>query len=271
MKFEIELTRHNVTPAQFLAYVRHVVDKRGGDLLRSDLDLGYFKAGNDLNFDIKHDGTREKSVSKPYEMQTFIRNTNGGTYNEICEFEFDDENTGHGYYYLINETPDEDLAKAVEAPETTDSTPESESPAEAEETPYELGNIILGIRSALEASPARSAWNRGVKEYAYELFNSLTEALEGGYFAPDDLAAPKLVARALLNGADDWSHYSWGGSALIYDEDIARRLCSPSELKRTRDGERRPNACEEWLDTQARALFQASALLCRIIHEEVTQ
>jgi hypothetical protein len=60
-----------------------------------------------------------------------------------------------------------------------------------------------------------------------------------------------------LNGAKDWSQYSWGGCSLIYDAAIARRLCTPSELKKTRNGERRPNSNEEWLDTQARALNQA--------------
>lgn len=156
-------------------------------------------------------------------------------------------------------------AEAAEATETTDSTPDIESPAEAEEEPTKT---LERIRSTLEASPARSAWARGVKEYAAELLDGLEEAIDGGYFYPDDLAAPKLVARALLNGAGDWSQYSWGGCSLIYNEDIARRLCSPSELKKTRDGERRPNAREEWLDTQARALYQAADLLQRIIKKE---
>ena len=85
----------------------------------------------------------------------------------------------------------------------------------------------------------------------------LEEAIDGGYFDPSDLEAPKLLERQLLNGASDWAQYSWGGSSLIYDGDIAARLCCPSELKKTRNGERRPNAREEWLDVQARALFQA--------------
>ena len=50
---------------------------------------------------------------------------------------------------------------------------------------------------------------------------------------------------------------SWGGSHLCYDSDIARHYCTPSELRRTRDGARRPNAREEWLDVQARAIYQA--------------
>ena len=61
----------------------------------------------------------------------------------------------------------------------------------------------------------------------------------------------------MLNGAQNWSEYSWGGSALICNGDIAERLCTPSELKKTRNGERRPNSREEWLDTQARALYKA--------------
>ena len=46
-------------------------------------------------------------------------------------------------------------------------------------------------------------------------------------------------------------------ASIIYDSDIAERLCTPSELKKTRNGERKPNSREEWLDVQARALRQA--------------
>ena len=171
------------------------------------------------------------------------------------------------YFHEIIEEPAQSVAEPAEATETTNSTPDTESPAEETAT---TADTLARVRSTLEASPARSAWARGVKEYAAELLDGLDEAITGGWFYPDDLAAPKLVARALLNGADDWSQYSWGGSSLIYNGDIARRLCSPSELKRTRDGERRPNSSEEWLDTQARALFQAANLLQRIIREEAT-
>jgi hypothetical protein len=121
--------------------------------------------------------------------------------------------------------------------------------------------IIQKMEKMLEAHKARSAWSRGVKEYAAELLADLDESINGGYFAAEDIAAPALLKRALLNGADDWGAYSWGGCSLIYNGDIAERLCTPSELKRTRNGERRPNSREEWLDTQARALFQAERLV----------
>lgn len=102
----IELSRHNVTPAQFLAYVRRMLEKKGIRDIASDLDLNYWAAGPDLNFDIKHDPDgpceREVSVSQPYDMQTYIKNWDGTVFNEICEFQFDDEKKGYGYYYLCN-------------------------------------------------------------------------------------------------------------------------------------------------------------------------
>ncbi len=102
----IELTRTNVTPAQFLAYVRSMLTKKGIRDLGSDLNLNYFAAGNDMNFEYNGDPRRickaEKSVSKPYEMQTYVRNWDDTCYNEIVSFQFDDEKTGFGYYYLLN-------------------------------------------------------------------------------------------------------------------------------------------------------------------------
>ncbi len=103
--------------------------------------------------------------------------------------------------------------------------------------------------------PGRSAWSRGVYAYAVEL----VEGLEDGA----DLSNEVMLRKALLNGAGDWQQYSEGGCALIYDADIAERLCSPSELKRCKGGERQPNARETWIDCQARALAQAAALVRR--------
>ena len=125
-------------------------------------------------------------------------------------------------------------------------------------TKQELGN-------ALDNTKARSAWNRGVLAYAWELFDTLGEAelreitalLENGDYSGGYVA----FKNAVLNGADSWGQYSWGGCSLVYDTDIAKRLCNPSELKRTHNGTRRPNAREEWLDTQERALTQASLRL----------
>ena len=124
---------------------------------------------------------------------------------------------------------------------------------------------IEKLYQSIESEKQRSAWNKGVTQYALEMVEQLGEQINGGYFEELDLTESKKVRAALLNGAADWSQYSWGGSALIYNGDIAERLCSPSELKKTRNGERRPNSREEWLDVQARALFQAANRVCRHI------
>ena len=125
-------------------------------------------------------------------------------------------------------------------------------------------------RRILESRVDRSAWSRAVTKDAIDLLDTVNdrceqvsrmfaETPEGGSAHVNDL----FVSRASLinimrNGADDWSDYSWGGCALIYDSDIAEHYCTPSELKKTRNGERRPNSREEWLDVQARALRQAA-------------
>lgn len=108
----------------------------------------------------------------------------------------------------------------------------------------------------LGSMPVRSAWARGVQAYAADLLQHLEE---------NGLAPTK---ENMLNGAADWNQWAWGGCGLIYDADIAERTCSPSELKRTRNGDRRPNAREEWLDVEARAVSQAAAYILRAAKRE---
>jgi len=120
---------------------------------------------------------------------------------------------------------------------------------------------IKELRKAIEDEKTRSAWDNGKKVYALELLEDFPEDQEF-YASPAD-------EKALLNGSDDWSQYSWGGCSLIYDGDIAERLCTPSELKKTRHGERRPNSREQWLDVQTRALYQAANMICRIARRGV--
>ena len=75
--------------------------------------------------------------------------------------------------------------------------------------------------SNIEDSSERSAWTRGVKGYALELLDSVD--VETWRETPLD-----HLEALLLNGADNWRHYSWSGCADIYDADIAARLCTPS-------------------------------------------
>ena len=122
------------------------------------------------------------------------------------------------------------------------------------------------LRKAVEArneANRRSAWARGVGVYALDL-------LDGAEWWAHDGAIFETWAdlkKALLNGADSWKQYSEGGCALCYNCDIAERLCNPSELKKTANGAKEPNAREGWLDVQARALYQAGERIKRAFIE----
>lgn len=127
-------------------------------------------------------------------------------------------------------------------------------------------NLFDLMSEELEARKDRSAWGRGVNAYALELVEELKERAAHERRNPESV---KECLEWMLNGASSWSEYSLGGSSLIYDGDIAERLCTPSELKKTRNGERRPNSREEWLDVQARALHQAAkrvyTIYCKLV------
>ena len=109
---------------------------------------------------------------------------------------------------------------------------------------------ITKVARYVREHPGRSAWENGVTKYALEILRDLKER---GY---KEVTSEKTA----LAGASSWKHYSYSGMSLIYDGDIAKRLCTKSELAKIRykqGGYRKPNAREDWLDVQARALFQA--------------
>lgn len=118
--------------------------------------------------------------------------------------------------------------------------------------------LYLAVLSDCNEKPERSAWGRGVQAYAEKIAHTLADQ---AHEVEPTRAAIEHIA---LNGARDWSQYSCGGCSLVYDEDIARLLCTPSMLKRKRCGELPSNSHEDWLDVQARALTQAFWRVFRI-------
>jgi len=125
--------------------------------------------------------------------------------------------------------------------------------------------FINSVRSEIESARSRTYWERGVNDYASRFADDLEEWLDGNYIELDDLRNLNRLEKILLNGANDWNHYSWSGCSLCYNSQIAEQLCTPSELKKTRNGERQPNKYEDWLDVQARALRQAYLLVQRAV------
>lgn len=113
------------------------------------------------------------------------------------------------------------------------------------------------IRTRLNSFRARSCWDRGVNGFALDLLDSYEEICE--YCENEGEPVPELCEKTLLNGAFNWDSYCYDGygCALIYDEDIAIALCTPSELKRTNYGRNDLNKRETWMDVQVRAYSQA--------------
>lgn len=123
-------------------------------------------------------------------------------------------------------------------------------------------NQVSRIREIIEYIKRRSAWDKGVKLYALELLDNYCEMVD--YAKETGVCAPRFIESTLLNGANDWTAYSEGGCSLVYSADIAKRLCSPSEMKRktSRSGMiLPPNRIETWIQVQGRALNQAWRLL----------
>ena len=104
------------------------------------------------------------------------------------------------------------------------------------------------ITKELENFKCRSAWDRAVNEYDFEL-------IEGIDF--ETISNTSELKEVILNGAKDFREYSYGGLSLVYDYTIAKRCCTPSEFRRTKEGSLNPNSHENWLDVQTRALNQA--------------
>lgn len=101
---------------------------------------------------------------------------------------------------------------------------------------------------------ARSAWDKGVYDYAFDILEPLGDELEN------------VKADTLMNGANTWTAYSYGGCALICDDDIAKRMCTPSEYKKYLNAglNSKLSDSDYWLDNvQTRALFQAMAKIRR--------
>lgn len=114
------------------------------------------------------------------------------------------------------------------------------------------------IRERLAAFKTRSAWSKGVKKIAEGLLDQYEEIVRD---QEGQSPVPPLTEKIVLNGANGWEQYCYGGCAMTYDREIAKTLCTLSELRRTDFGRKAPNVRESWMDVQVRAHVQAWALI----------
>lgn len=126
-------------------------------------------------------------------------------------------------------------------------------------------NNVKELRKAIESKKVRGAWANGVKAYALELVDELECTMHYDECAMDN---ERLLHKALLNGASDWLEYSEGGCSLIMGRAIAERLCNATELKKCHGGQKNPSSRENWIQCQARALYQAERMIMEVMRND---
>ena len=113
---------------------------------------------------------------------------------------------------------------------------------------------ITKIKTWIEQISCTSQWERAVRDYALEMIDKCDKT--------DITSYKQLLNHCNAAHMTDYAlakALSNGGCFEIYDADIAKRLCTPSELKRVtrKDGTVRDLPRETWLDVQTRAVYQA--------------
>ena len=119
MDYNIELQRNNVTLTEFFSYIKSQCAKKGIDFgLYQDefenptnpYEFSYL-VKDGIKYVHTSDGPFQKSDGsdaaakaetlrlKPLDYQSYALFHDGSCYNEICEFAYDDEKRGYGYYY----------------------------------------------------------------------------------------------------------------------------------------------------------------------------
>ena len=114
--------------------------------------------------------------------------------------------------------------------------------------------LIISELEIMKKRFARSAWDKGVYDYAFDILEPLGDELEN------------VNADTLMNGVNTWTAYSYGGCALICDDDIAKRMCAPSEYKKYLNAGLNSKLSDSDYrlgNVQTRALFQAMAKIRR--------
>lgn len=119
------------------------------------------------------------------------------------------------------------------------------------------------IRERIINFPAKYVQDKGVLVYALELFDNYVD--DSRY----DTSLTEVTEKDLLQGARDWDEYSKGGLSLIFDEEIAKRLYSPSKLKEILERSRLLHNNIDWMIIQANALCTASQIVIIVTNNAI--
>lgn len=127
-----------------------------------------------------------------------------------------------------------------------------------------MKEIIIDVKRLVEEAEKlsrteRSCWSRGVAS----LIRDYAEYVLGEHEGEE--VNNKELFKLWSCGAETLRDAVYGGCFDIWNYDIAKRLCTPSEFKRSKEGMRSPNSRETWLDVEYRALYRAVCLAYRIL------
>lgn len=117
---------------------------------------------------------------------------------------------------------------------------------------------IAKIKTWVENESCRSQWKRAVRDYALWIISKCDKKNITSYKELlNHVDAARMSDYALAKALSE------GGCFEICDAAIAKRLCTPSQLKRytRKDGTVRDLTHETWIDVQTRAVYQAILLL----------
>lgn len=126
-----------------------------------------------------------------------------------------------------------------------------------------MQRTIGEIWDVLNTASRRTAWERGVLRYAYDLFGAYVDSL-----GIHDLQVRigKISEADLLRGAESWQQYSAMGRALIWDRDICLRLGTKYQIQKTERGQKQPARGGTWAELQAKALGEAAQIVIAAVN-----
>ena len=127
-----------------------------------------------------------------------------------------------------------------------------------------MKEIIIDVKKLLTEAEKmsrteRSCWSRGVASLICDYGEDVLKEHEG------ETTTIKEFNKLWNCGAETLRESVYGGCFDIWNYDIAKRLCTPSEFKRSNEGMRNPNRREDWLGVEYRAVYHAMCLAWNIL------
>lgn len=83
-----------------------------------------------------------------------------------------------------------------------------------------------------EQKHARGTYQKAIYQYAFELVDNIADNYITTAEELEHLESITNLKERALNGAENWTQYSWGGCSLCYNFDILSRLFCKSIVKK---------------------------------------